>query len=105
MELEQSITLSEAVSQYGFPLIMAIGMGYFIYYIWNFVSSVLEPALDEMHIALIRVIDQTRMLDQDMIRLQQKVSVVIEYRKRQEVLDDAKEKEALVESKKHEKIK
>ena len=30
-----------------------------------------------MHIALIRVIDQTRMLDQDMIRLQQKVNTVL----------------------------
>ena len=33
-----------------------------------------------MQIALIRVIDQTRMLDQDLIRLQQKVDVVLEYR-------------------------
>ena len=44
---------------------------------------------------LIRVIDQFRMLDQDLIRLQQKVNVVLEYRARQEVLEDAKEKEAL----------
>ena len=50
-----------------------------------------------MHVALIRVIDQTRMLDQDMIRLQQKVNVVLEYRARQEVLEDAEEKEALAE--------
>ena len=47
--------------------------------------------------ALIRVIDQTRMLDQDLIRLQQKVNVVLEYRARQEVLQDAEEKEALAE--------
>ena len=44
---------------------------------------------------LIRVIDQFRMLDQDLIRLQQKVNVVLEYRARQEVLKDAEEKEAL----------
>ena len=44
---------------------------------------------------LIRVIDQFRMLDQDLIRLQQKVNVVLEYRARQELLEDAKEKEAL----------
>jgi hypothetical protein len=50
--------------------------------------------------ALIRVIDQTRMLDQDMIRLQQKVNVVLEYRARQAVLEDAEEKEALLELKK-----
>ena len=43
-----------------------------------------------MHIALIRVIDQTRMLDQDLIRLQQKVDVVLEYRARQQVIDEAK---------------
>jgi hypothetical protein len=35
------------------------------------------------------------MLDQDMIRLQQKVDVVLEYRARQQVLEDAEEKEAL----------
>ena len=48
-----------------------------------------------MHFALIRVIDQTRMLDQDMIRLQQKVNVVLEYRERQKVIDDAAEKAEL----------
>ena len=48
-----------------------------------------------MHMELIRVIDQFRMLDQDLIRLQQKVNVVLEYRERQQVLEDAKEKEAL----------
>jgi hypothetical protein len=38
-----------------------------------------------------------RRLDQDLIRLQQKVDVVLEYRARQEVLDDAKEKDALAQ--------
>lgn len=70
-------------------------MGYFIYYIWQFVGNQLEPAIEEMHMALIRVIDQTRMLDQDLIRLQQKVNVVLQYRAKDEVIQDAKEKEAL----------
>jgi hypothetical protein len=48
-----------------------------------------------MHTALIRVIDQQRMLDQDMIRLQQKVNVILDIRMQQEVVQDAKEKEAL----------
>jgi hypothetical protein len=46
-----------------------------------------------MHIALIRVIDQTRMLDQDMIRLQQKVNVVLEYRERQKIIESEKLKD------------
>ena len=43
----------------------------------------------------IRCIDSMRMLDQDQIRLQQKVNVVLEYKETQEILRDAKEKEAL----------
>ena len=55
-------------------------MGYFIYYVWAFINTEIAPQLKDMHMALIRVIDQVRMLDQDMIRLQQKVNVVLEYK-------------------------
>ena len=70
--------ISDIISQYGFPIVMAVGLGYFIYYVWWFIGEHIEPQLETMHMALIRVIDQTRMLDQDMIRLQQKVNVVLE---------------------------
>ena len=83
------------IDEFGLPVIMSIGMGYFIWYIWQFVSNELEPAIEEMHMALIRVIDQTRMLDQDLIRLQQKVHVVLQYRAKDELVEDAKEKAAL----------
>jgi len=73
------------ISEYGFPVIMACGMGYFIYFIWNFIGEHIDPALQEQHIALIRVIDQVRMLDQDLIRLQQKVDVVLEYREQEKM--------------------
>ena len=72
--------IGQLVSDYGFPAVMAVGMGYFIWYIWHFINTVIEPELEKMHMALIRVIDQTRMLDQDMIRLQQKVNVVLRYK-------------------------
>jgi len=92
--------IASLVSDYGFPIVAVVGLGYFIYYVWSFINSEIKPALNKMHVALIRVIDQTRMLDQDMIRLQQKVNVVLEYRARQEVLEDTKEKEALAEKEK-----
>ena len=88
-------SVADLIGQYGFPVVMSVGMGYFIYFIWWFIGDKIDPALEDMHMALIRVIDQTRMLDQDMIRLQQKVDVVLEYRARQQVLEDAEEKEAL----------
>jgi hypothetical protein len=63
---------------------MSIGMGYFIWYIWKFVQDKLLPEIEVMHMALIRVIDQTRMLDQDLIRLQQKVDTVLEYKENEQ---------------------
>ena len=67
--------VAQLISEYGFPIVMMVGLGYFIYYIWWFVGNELEPEIEKQHMALIRLIDQVRMLDQDLIRLQQKVNV------------------------------
>ena len=83
------------INEYGFPVVAVVGLGYFIYYVWNFMNQEIKPALGNKHMALIRCIDQMRMLDQDQIRLQQKVNVVLEYRATQQLLADAKQKEAL----------
>jgi hypothetical protein len=93
------------IADFGFPVVAVVGLGYFIYYVWKYINTEIKPALGEMHMQLIRVIDQFRMLDQDLIRLQQKVNVVLEYRARQEVLEDAKEKEALEKIEEQEKKK
>ena len=87
--------LGQLISEFGFPVVMTVGLGYFIYFIWNFIGEHIDPALEEMHFALIRVIDKTRMLDQDMIRLQQKVNVVLEYKATQKILEQDKMKAAL----------
>jgi len=81
------------INEYGFPVVAVVGLGYFIYYVWNFMNQEIKPALGDMHMALIRCIDQMRMLDQDQIRLQQKVNVVLEYRATQKLLQEVKEKE------------
>ena len=86
--VEQDPTIVQLINDYGFPIILAVGMGYFIYYVWQFISNELEPEIEKMHFQLIRLIDQVRMLDQDMIRLQQKVNVVLEYKERQKFLEE-----------------
>ena len=85
--------VGQLVTDYGFPVVMAVGLGYFIYYIWWFIGEHIEPQLQEMHIALIRVIDQTRMLDQDLIRLKEKVNVVLEYKAQQKLKAEGKDEE------------
>ena len=73
-------TIVSLIQDYGFPTVMVIGLGYYVYYVWNFVSEHIEPEVEKMHMQLIKLIDQVRMLDQDMIRLQQKVDVILEMR-------------------------
>lgn len=88
----EEVGIAQLISDYGFPIVMMVGLGYFIYFIWNFIGEHIDPALEEMHMALIKVIDKTRMLDQDMIRLQQKVNVVLEYRARDKLKEEFLEK-------------
>lgn len=80
--------IAGAISDYGFPTVAVVGLGYFVYYIWTFVSNELEPKIEEMHMQLIRVIDQVRMLDNDLIRLQQKVDTVLEYKENERKKDE-----------------
>tara|TARA_R100001015_G_C4563747_1_gene123104 strand:- start:204 stop:494 length:291 start_codon:yes stop_codon:yes gene_type:complete len=70
--------ISELVSTFGYPVVLSLGMGYFIYFVWNFITKDLKPTLGKSHGELIRLLDQIRMLDNDLIRLQQKVDAVLE---------------------------
>jgi len=77
----------ELVEQFGFTTIMVVGLGYFVYFVWQTISNVIDPAISEMKSTIIRLTDQLRLLDQDMIRLQQKVNTVLELQEK-EVIDE-----------------
>jgi len=66
------------VKQYGFPIVSSVGMGYFVYFIYKFVTDKVMPLIGETNSILIALIDRIRMLDNDLIRLQQKVNVVLQ---------------------------
>ena len=78
--LSNDPTIVSLIQDYGFPVVMVVGLGYFVYFVCKIISDEIEPATEKMHFQLIRVIDQMRMLDQDLIRLQQKVDVILEMR-------------------------
>jgi hypothetical protein len=69
--------LVELVNKYGFPIVAAGGMGYFIYYVWTWVTKEIKPVLSEASGVLIALIDRVRMLDNDLIRLNQKINIVL----------------------------
>jgi hypothetical protein len=73
----------ELVNQYGVPTVVAVGMAYFIFYIWKFVTHKILPSLGRASSTLIALIDRVRMLDNDMIRLDQKIHTIIEIQNQQ----------------------
>jgi hypothetical protein len=83
--------VAELVKQYGFPIVAAVGMGYFVWFIYKFVTDRLMPLIAETNVILIALIDRIRMLDNDLIRLNQKVSVILQIK--EDHSDDAKNKD------------
>jgi len=59
---------------------MVVGLGYFVYFVWQTITNIIDPAVQDMKTTIIRLTDQLRLLDQDMIRLQEKVNTVLELR-------------------------
>ena len=53
---------------------------YFIFFIWKWVTETIDPVIGETMATLIKLVDRVRMLDNDMIRLNTKLSMVLEYR-------------------------
>ena len=72
--------VADLINKYGFPIVAAAGMGYLIYYVWQWATIEIKPVLSEASSVLIALIDRIRMLDNDLIRLNQKLNVVLQLR-------------------------
>jgi hypothetical protein len=66
----------EMINKYGFPIVAAGGAGYMVYYVWKWATTDIKPVLSEANVVLIALIDRIRMLDNDLIRLNQKIKIV-----------------------------
>jgi hypothetical protein len=76
--------IAELINKYGFPIIAALGVGYMIYYVWQWATEDIDPVLSEANKVTIGLIDRIRMLDNDLIRLNQKLRTVLMLREQQE---------------------
>ena len=76
--------IAKLVEEFGFPVIMVVDLGYFVYFVWQTITKEIDPAVAEMKTTIIRLTDQLRLLDQDMIRLQMKVNTVLELKEQDE---------------------
>ena len=72
--------VADLIGKYGFPIIAAAGCGYMIYYVWTWATVEVKPVISEANTVLIALIDRIRMLDNDLIRLNQKLNIVLQLR-------------------------
>jgi len=71
--------IATMINQYGFPIIAAFGMGGLIYFVWKWVTTEIKPVMSETSKTLIALVDRIRMLDNDLIRLNTKLNVILEH--------------------------
>ena len=77
----------DAIQQFGFPVVAMVGLGYFVYFVWTTITTKIDPAIEEMKFTILSLIDQIRMLDNDMIRLQKKLDTVLQMKENEKKKD------------------
>ena len=85
---------ADVIGTYGFPVIALLLTGYFIWYIWKWVTKEVKPALGSAGSSLSKLKKQIQALDNDMIRLNMKLKILVQERhildKNKNCLDDKK---------------
>ena len=71
------MTVIEILNQYGFATLAAIAMGWFIFFIYTYITQEVTKKLSDASGALIQLIDKIRRLDNDIISLRSKVNTII----------------------------
>ena len=71
---------ADTIQTFGFPVIALLLTGYFIWYIWQWVSKEVKPALSATGSSLGKLKKQIQSLDNDMIRLNMKLKILIQER-------------------------
>ena len=82
------MNIMQLVADFGFPVVMVVGLGYFVFYVWQTITKTIDPAVQEMKTTIIRLTDQLRLLDQDMIRLKEKVETVVRLKDQEKAKDE-----------------
>ena len=88
IEVDVTSPIIEILNQYGFATVAAVAMGYFIYFIYSFVTEKIIEKLDGQMVTLVALIDRIRMLDNDIIRLRSKLDTILEIREEEKKKKD-----------------
>ena len=78
------MTVLEILNQYGFATLAAVGMGWFIFFIYTYITQEVTSKLGEANKALIALLDKIRRLDNDLIRIKTKLNTILTIREEEE---------------------
>lgn len=70
------------INDFGFPLIAIFGLAYFTWFIWKWVTKEVNPSLDQVGSSLGKLKRKVEMFDNDLIRLNIKLKVVLQDKKK-----------------------
>ena len=84
-------TIIEILSIYGFATLAAVGMAWFIWFVYNFTTNNIKKNISVTHKVLIALLDRIRMLDNDIIRLRSKLDAVIQMQENEKTSKSVKE--------------
>ena len=74
------MNLLEILNEYGFATMAAVAMGWFIWFIYTYITQEVTNKLGEANKALIMLLDKIRRLDNDLIRIKSKLNTVLTLR-------------------------
>ena len=72
--------LLATIKDFAWPVMAAILMAYFVYYVWRWVTLEMDPVLGATMVSLIKLVDSVRLLDNELIRMKMKIDTVLELR-------------------------
>ena len=72
--------LLSTIKDFAWPVMAAILMAYFVYYVWRWVTLEMDPVLGATMVSLIKLVDSVRLLDNELIRMKMKIDTVLELR-------------------------
>lgn len=76
--------IAELVAKHGFPIVSAIGMAWFVYYVWTWATTDIKPKIAQANVSVISLLDRIRKCDLDIVRLHEKIDVAIQMKHRYE---------------------
>lgn len=73
--------VASAITNLGFPIVAALGLVYFVHFVWKFMTEKLGPKLDDKERELTSLSETVDVLEQDLIRLNERLETIIETRR------------------------